>query len=225
MNSNLETKSSQMDDGHHKAAVEGHLKVIDDAELKLKKYAEIGQSFYFIFILSLTWRFTRTKLTLFSSSVRRSYKDESPQNRKASKSDGLELKARKAWSQPDPKNAPSTWKAWQRKHFARTKAGTSWRENHEDQISKTFLNSINLNSLKTSTASRNKNQLNTLKLCCLFKPSGPSNCKGKIAGKFTSMLAGIHFWRAHHMLNRTNQIERILELNKRNLMHTLVGSF
>ena len=42
--SNFERTTSQFDDGHHKAAVEGHLKVIDDAELKLKKYAEIGQS-------------------------------------------------------------------------------------------------------------------------------------------------------------------------------------
>ena len=42
--SKFERNTSQFDDGHHKAAVEGHLKVIDDAELKLKKYAQIGQS-------------------------------------------------------------------------------------------------------------------------------------------------------------------------------------
>ena len=42
-----------MDDGHHKAAVEGHLKVIDDAELKIKKYAEIGKSFSSIFNFNL----------------------------------------------------------------------------------------------------------------------------------------------------------------------------
>ena len=39
-------KSSQNDDGHHKAAAGGHLKVISDAEQKLKKYSQLGQFIY-----------------------------------------------------------------------------------------------------------------------------------------------------------------------------------
>lgn len=50
----LEVKSSQNDDGHHKAAAEGHLKVISDAEQKLKKYSQLGQfinhSLYYLLI-------------------------------------------------------------------------------------------------------------------------------------------------------------------------------
>ena len=77
-NRKLEGSSSQVDDGLHKAAVEGHLKVIADAELKLKKYSEIGNSLYCDFIPS------KTNLT-FSYSFWGSCPDKSPQKRKTSK--------------------------------------------------------------------------------------------------------------------------------------------